>query len=489
MLLALLFKYFDLSVGLLLIKGILYGSIIAIAFICSHYFVGQESQHPLAILVGALAILNPGYLFNAGLGMENVVFTALVTILMLTRLNPILAVRADFRSVLLSTVGLGVAAIIRPEGLVVLGLTMGVALIGIFQEKTGMTSERQRILARSLVICFGTLTIVGVAQYFYFLKTGMLLSSASAQSRIVLARAYSSIQVGPVWFDPGFTVRLLAYPPLSGIALIGAIRIIVDSNIFHHRLTPIHLLRLLHVLLVFTFWFFYSFVVGAAQVSRYTMFLLPLIGALAVYAFSDLGRPKPPISMMQGRLGTAFVIIGLLWIFSVYGIEYRIRYVQRNNQYTRHVMIEAPALRQARTDSLLRSYGESLNPQEPIRIAAREVQLRYFVDDRIYVVSVDGRTLPLGHRLPLRADGMVDEMALLYQERPAYISDWFSRRSIRASIIIPALEALQKEATAVKISDDSGDIILTRPSGKIREAVDPITRSFFDRGLRVEYIQ
>lgn len=465
MLLASLFRHFDLPTVLLLVKGFLFGSIVAIALISSNYFVGQGSRQPTAfIFLSTLAILSPGYLFNAGLGMENVVFTAMIAILTLTRLSPIFAIRANFGLTLLSTATLGIAAIIRPEGLVVLGLTLGTALLSIFLKKRSASPKRRELLVRLLVMLFGALTMVGLAQYFYFHETGMLLASASAESRIVLARV-DSIRLGPIWFDPGFTVRLLQYLPLSGLAIIGAIRVIsdLDFDIFHHGLTSVQWLRVSHVLLVLTFWLLYSFVVGASQVSRYTMFLLPLIGSLGVYAFSPSCQSRFPISSIQRRLGAALVFIGLFWIVGVYGIEYHLRVLQCKQQYRQHQLVEAPALRHAKTDSLLRSYGEPLNPPEPIRVAAREVQLRYFLDDRIYVVSVDGRTLPLGHSLPLRADGMVDEIGLLHQERPAYINDWFTRSSIRDSVVLPAIKALKEGATAVEIGE--GITLNKRDSG------------------------
>jgi hypothetical protein len=53
-------------------------------------------------------------------------------------------------------------------------------------------------------------------------------------------------------------------------------------------------------------------------------------------------------------------------------------------------LVAAPAKRSAQTDAFLHEMGAPADA--PVSIAVTEVQLRYFLDERVTVLSLDGRT-------------------------------------------------------------------------------------------------
>jgi hypothetical protein len=81
--------------------------------------------------------------------------------------------------------------------------------------------------------------------------------------------------------------------------------------------------------------------------------------------------------------------------------------------------VAAPANRAANTDALLLRLG--LPADATVRIALTEVQMRYFMDARITVLSLDGRSSPLVLEYIDRRTGLPDFDLYLLAARPDYV--------------------------------------------------------------------
>jgi hypothetical protein len=133
---------------------------------------------------------------------------------------------------------------------------------------------------------------------------------------------------------------------------------------------------------------FYSFVVGAGHFGRYFLPIFPfffLSGCDGFVRFrAALGRWSPLVA----RLVTT---AGVMYLLLTSGADWYRRLVLRD-QYAMNLgtVLRAPERRKETTDEMLSSM--ELDASRSWRFAVTEVQLRYYVDTRITVLSLDGRT-------------------------------------------------------------------------------------------------
>ncbi len=324
-----------------------------------------DDGRPLAAAAALTSALIPGSVYNANVGMENGLFAAAVWLwidlaakwrwfepsTLETRTIQI------HREVALASLQ-GIACWLRPEGFVLLAIahslrwrrahpTTGVAI-------TGLTIASMIALANLA---------------FQFEWTGDLVAT-SVLSRRVLAM-HRSLPLGPLQIDPVFAERLLLYLPLTVCAAIGA------------RLSAREQSGLDTFLLsVFAaFFILYTFVSGAAQLARYAIFVMPIVALYAARGAREVWRQRQPYRRSLIALGAAAFVVTTVAESAYRGNHYYLRLLAN--------AMNAPNERRARTDDLLRRLGP--HQELPVVVALEAVQLRYEVDDRIIVRSLDGR--------------------------------------------------------------------------------------------------
>jgi hypothetical protein len=325
----------------------------------------QERFWPAAAAVTAALI--PGSVYNANVGMENGLFAVVVWLWIElgarwrwfergsseTR-SPPGALRQEA-----ALAGLqGLACWLRPEGFVVLGLA---------HLLRWRRARPPASLALSGLALASALGLASVA--FQLVSTGDLVAT-SILSRRVLAMQ-RSLPFGPLLIDPAFAERLLLYLPLTVFAAIGArVRAPERTGLDAFLLT-----------LFAAFFVVYTFGAGAAHLARYVIFVMPIVALYAVRGAREVWRQRRSRRSLVALGALAFVVT------SVGEVTYR------RSQYSLGLLakaMSAPGERRARTDDLLRRL-EARPGGPPLVLALESVQLRYELDDRIVVRSLDGR--------------------------------------------------------------------------------------------------
>lgn len=267
------------------------------------------------------------------------------------------------------------------------------------------------VIPGSLAALFGTAVLVLAPWYAYQLaETGRLLTDSSV-ARLYNGRQGSlAIIPGRLYLHPKAIVSLgTAFLPVAagfvvelGV-LAGAFRRAAGGRMAWYRdQYP----QVAAVALVVTGAGFFTFVVGAEAFGRYFLPVFPFLFLAGVGGWQRVYRRLAA----RGRATWAAGLVGLAILFMV-GTSavdvYRrlvpgnfssdrvlnVIYGPANRQYysvNLPALLAAPGDRAANTDQLLSALGAPLD--DPASIAVTEVQLRYFVDDRIEVISLDGRT-------------------------------------------------------------------------------------------------
>lgn len=328
----------------------------------------------LAALVAIVAGMMPGSVYNATTGMENGLFAVFVfapIVLTLERSGCIPRRLPMFEGLLW-----GCAVWLRPEGALAAALWYVVRWEALRGQGAG--GEGKRDWWRSVV----TFTILaGAVALFQLAETGTIIPS-SARSRIWLA-SFGSYTFGPLRFDPKFTVRLAAYAPITLAAIIGTYAAFAQNARPGSRWCARYL-----AVLFWLFFVLYSTVLGAAHLARYAIFLMPALCLLAGIGLEHL-MAAGFLSGQRLRVGAVVATFMTVGVFAAETLKRR----ELGGHDALVEAMHAPAKRSATTDELLHRLGNSA--EAPVTIAIGEVQLRYFLDDRIKVRSLDGRTDPL----------------------------------------------------------------------------------------------
>jgi hypothetical protein len=343
---------------------------------------------PWAYLAALVAGLLPGSAYNSTIGMENGLFGLLVmlVIYLMVRwrwLSPDVPVRPH-RELLLGAL-LGLAALLRPEGLVFASISLAYRSAALRSSIFSFNAVVARLVLPSIPFLLLTAGLV----LFHMSETGDILPS-SGLSRVSLS-SRDSYFLGPLWFNAKFTERLVYYLPLTGVWLIG------NWLILSRRWSSGTSVEGLLLALFWTFFLLYSTVLGAAHLARYVIFIMPMMvlvaGIGAMWLWTWLSRVVP--TDLRGVRVAAFVV-GVVGLGAVFAVETHLRRDLGSRSELARVM-RAPEERRAFSNDLLALVG---NPSSvPVSVAYQEVQVRYWLDDRFVVRSLDGRvdkTL-LGH--------------------------------------------------------------------------------------------
>ncbi len=333
-----------------------------------------------AFLAALAAGLLPGSAYNSTIGMENGLFGAAVMLFMylVARWDWLTGDgHVDLRRGLAIGVVLGLAAWLRPEGVAVGGIALGYAAVVLWRDKLAITTVVSRLVVPSAAFA----ALVALMTLFHLWATGDLLPG-SGVSRVVLSRA-DAIDLGPLWFTPKFAERLVYYIPLTGAGLLGAALLITRRRPSDTRVEP---------LLVILFWAFfamYSTVLGSVHLARYVIFLMPMlviVGAVGAKWFWDTLSTIDRQGVQWLKLGV--FILGATGLLAVFAAE-----TDRRRDLGSHdavaLAMDSPGQRSEFSDRLMAELG---NPTDlPVTLAYQEVQVRYRLDDRFVVRSLDGR--------------------------------------------------------------------------------------------------
>jgi hypothetical protein len=313
---------------------------------------------------------------------------------------------------------LGWALLTRPDGglfallLVVLWLPILWTTVG--GRATGVASRSA--VGHLLLIALAAAVVLLPWYAYQYAQTGQLLTDSSI-ARLYNGRMGSLMLIpGRLYLHPKALISLAtAFLPLSAGFLVTAVALL--ARFIRARSGRLTLYRetfpqIAAVLLVIAGVLFYTFVVGAEAFGRYFLPLFPfffLAGVAGLATIYDqLAAVGGRATGVASRSAVILLSLAILFLAATSAIDaYRrlgpgrfaperaldVIYGPANLRYYSAnvpLLVAAPRNRTAYTDGFLRDLGAPL--AGGVSIAVTEVQLRYFLDDRVTVLSLDGRT-------------------------------------------------------------------------------------------------
>lgn len=295
---------------------------------------------------------------------------------------------------------LGWALLTRPDG-----GAFALGLVGLF------LLAAWPVAVRHLALLGAAAVLVLAPWYAYqYAETGRLLTDSS------LARLYNGRQgslaliPGVLYVHPKAIVSLgSAFLPLAAGFLVELGGLLAawwraaGKRLIWYRA---HYPQVAAVALVVAGTAFYTFIVGAEAFGRYYLPIFPFLFLAGVGGWRRLYQWLA--ARGRSTLATALVAAAVLFMAATSLVDtYRrlvpgnfpsdrvlnVIYGPANRQYysvNLPALLAAPGVRAANTDEFLGDLGAP--PDVPASIAVTEVQLRYFLDERVDVLSLDGRT-------------------------------------------------------------------------------------------------
>jgi hypothetical protein len=331
----------------------------------------------------------------------------------------------------------------RPDGGLFGLLALGLALPGNWPGREGL-----RTFALHLLVMAGAAVAVLAPWYLYqYALTGRLLTDSS------LARLYNGRQgslvlvAGLLYFHPKALVSLAAafLPLVLGLLLTGGKVASTLAQRTRDRQSAwpcawrTQYPRTAAVALVAAGILFYSFIVGAEAFGRYFLPLYPFLFLAGVAGLQDAYRRLAGDSRpaLRRKAAAALLVLACCFMVGSSSVDYYRRlgpgrftieqvldvvYGPARRQYyavNLPALLAAPHDRGQQTDALLRAVGASDNSS--VSLAVTEVQLRYFLDERVELLSLDGRTSAaiLAYTDPV--SGVPDFEAYFAATRPDYV--------------------------------------------------------------------
>ena len=361
-----------------------------------------------ALAAAAVSGLLPGSAYNSTIGMENGLFAAVVfgAIYLIVRwrwLDP--SSQSDVsRDIVIGTF-LAIGASLRPEGLLLVPIVIGYRCWIIRH-----SFLRPMMIISHVIAGAPFVLIAGSLVLFHVSETGDVLPS-SGLSRIAISTR-EAIYLGPFWFNPKFAERLVYYLPVTILWLVGN-WIILRSHITQ----SVYVERLL-IILFWTFFLLYSTVLGSAHLARYIIFLMPMFILIAVIGAQWLWESGPEIIRKNNVLRWTGLAFGVLGISVIFGVETDIRRDLGAHDELLQAM-RAPAERTGFSNAMITKLGDPT--ERPISLAYQEVQLRYWLDERFVVRSLDGRVDKA--MIDFVQNGFFDHIGYLKQREVDFVMD------------------------------------------------------------------
>lgn len=302
---------------------------------------------------------------------------------------------------------LGWSILTRPEG----GMLCAIVIAFSFTaERLLKSNERPRFARWTKLLCslvFATLIVISPWYIYQYQMTGKLVSDSSI-ARLYTGRQGSvAILSGIIYFHPKALISLgTAFLPITlgtAIATIDlGVRILRKG---HRRDTLLNEYpRALALLIPIIGFGFYSFIVGAESFGRY---FLPIFPFLLLNGIAGLHYLARFLRQRRYLRGSVIFILATVFLLAVSSADHYRRVVSgrfdsgpvlnviygpANLQYFSYNLcdiVEAPQKRTQHAAELRHALGEKTN--RPISFAVTEVQLRYFLDESVSVLSLDGR--------------------------------------------------------------------------------------------------
>jgi hypothetical protein len=403
-----IFSLFPDNVVPVIVKGLTiifwYGLLVLLFMFTRSLF----DDYRLACIATLILALLPGAVYNATIGMENGIFAFFIFLWMwlvfrwgwFSNRNMTIA-----REITLGLL-LGAACWIRPEGFIVFVTAI---LYRLFLNRQPLNTL-VAIGRRSLILTVPFLIVVAGLIYFHFSQTGRLVPS-SAVARMIMSYQ-QSFRIGFIMFNPKFIVRLMCYFPLTLFWLIGAWAVCTKRSISRNQ----DIERFFSMLFMIVF-IIYSTVLGSAHLARYTIFIMPamVIGSMRGLSWVWENRGSMPLPKKAPSMRVIFLVLaGFLGV--VFAIETRMR-LDLGSPNGLAALMKVPGERRRLSDELYQRLG---NPSSlPIAIACQEVQMRYWLDERFVIRSLDGRvdSVLLQHY----RDGNVDHIGYIKERNIDFI--------------------------------------------------------------------
>lgn len=385
--------------------------------------VTRDKRWAFAVLL--VTALMPGSAYNANVGMENGLFAAVLWgwLVGATRWQWFDSGRLDesangqrvlLTEVVLGTL-LGIGCWLRPEGFVVATIAH---LVRLSRGRPAFSVARILGILVLLVLAGGVLL-------FHWRFTGHWIpTSALSRVTIMASRRWGGDFFA---FYPGFSLRLLAYLPITIFFLIGCHRVVVSRS-----RDPIVLFAMA------SFWVFfvaYSVVLGSAHLARYVLFVMPMMIVIAAIGAQSVCAATLGGDVKRRNRRDRWLLSGAALLACVYVVEAGYRW-QTNPRESLLEAMRAPAQRHAYSDALLARLGETRSL--PVSLGCESVQIRYQVDERFVIRSLDGRVDPV--LLDYVRNGQVDHIGYIKHrhidflvEQPSYNprADVWSLRDLR----------------------------------------------------------
>lgn len=383
LLLSLLFRAMPESAVIIALKVLCYAAwygVLALAWQLGRTLVATRDAGALALAATGLIA---GSVFNALVGMEAGFFALVVLAFLAVAIRWRWFEERTPRSTEVLVVALLSAACwLRPEGFVVALLAVAIRALRV-REWAGFFSM------------LGVLLGGGGLLAFHHAYTGLWLPASGLARR--MAAMSVAWHVGPVLVDPHVLSRLLAYAPLTALALIGT------------RSRPRRPAWLFVATVAWVFIGLYTFVLGAAHLARYLVFVMPLLALLAVRGVETVRASRHFRWLALG---------GAAWMLVVFAVETVARMGALRSDSVALALAETSHVRE-RSDALLARLGAPV--ERPVTVALGEVHLRRTVDERFVVRPLDGRTDALW--LNFVDDGTWDPIGYLRARQVRFLLD------------------------------------------------------------------
>jgi len=359
-----------------------------------------------------VAGLIPGSVYNSTIGMETSLFCLVVWVWIY------LAVKWHWftgqtlnggRSELILGVVMGLACWARPEGFVLAAIALSYRAVITSMLPSGVSTA----LRQSIVFLIPFLLVTGGLAAFNYFQSGHLLPTSGVARVLMSNLASNTVQLGPLILSPKFAIRLAAYFPLIVFWLTAVFLVFRGSYGSKELKAAAGFL----VVLFISFFVLYSTFLSSTHLSRYIVFVMPslvIVGSLAArWAWNaELFN--------GGRLfhyAPRITFVGLVLVLSgVFAYEANLRTTLDSDASLWRTM-KAQEERKTFSDALFERVGQ---PSDlPISIALQEVQIRYWLDDRFVVNSLDGRTDPV--LLDYALGDRIDHIGYLKAKNVAYL--------------------------------------------------------------------
>ncbi len=374
-------------------------------------------------------VLNVSVIKNTFGGMENILscFQLLLLFYLIYKYKDSFAVS---KIIILGALS-GWTLLTRPE---IGALSVMIALSYFFVDLVSRKVTLKNFIVNVLIFTIAAFIILLPWYLYQYNMTGKILSDSS-YSRIYSGRWNAIVIIpGLLYYHPGLTfIFITAFLPLTAGALLclKKLKKIISEFRMKGSVTLFENFNKISAVMILLFGFIcYSFVVGGDQTGRY---FLPFYPFFFILGFSGLSvvyyqlNKKP---LMQ----KIFVILLAVFLSGVNAYDYYGRVITGGQlESDIEEMINSPSRRKDFTDGYLKRL--QFKTEDTIHVALGEIQLRYYVDDRIILESLDGRT---SNKIFKYTDknGFPDFERYLTEVRPdvVVVNEWHPENSFLAGI-------------------------------------------------------